>query len=1228
MDRKLALVAAVILAGLLAASVAEAVVYSLPVPAQFNVTQDTIRLNWTTADTGRQYEANITIWRNDTAIPALIAAVINNTHTVLRNYTQPGTENDWATGTSGYGSASCGSTGAQTPLFVKNGTDVRTNITIPLTTANENLTVLFSAARACPPGRYYGLLNVTNSTNATHYANITVIMDIPIDANNSLSTSGATNGVGQFRGKLDINESEDHRYYFNTSAIVNATSVTVNITWAGHTNDVDLFLFDENNVFLTGSSGRNLSETLTFMYPQAARMFNVRVYGNNTTSQIDYQGPGGFLIYGTLNATNASTSATLNRINFTGLAPSERHTVNIVLTNTGSINQTNVTEASELYLMQRFSSNAPTGAQNFTLRVPDFVTKIDARLNWTGGVNYTLRLIKPDGTLVGTSSNKSHLSNKTGSVSEEFVTFTPSGATIGFDDDGTWTVEVANNTAGPVLYNVTAKLFINASAWIMSNYTTRTFNQTGLTNNYGTHQINLTAQNDTLSGEVGGRLRYTSLSGAIHDIPLNSTVVTAELMVNSTYNRSTITITDNIGVNRTGLGSILLNISVNNTGNADLTFDARANSTGLNLTSNSSKFLDFSTTDPTGTLSANTGSNLNLTITADTLETLNTEGLYVGWVTLNDTGARPYQTFNLTVRVNLTSEIDVRVRDALHVGNNEIENVTQTNNITVAAEVFYKNGTEITDMINATGNFTVYIFEGNTSTRYPSSGTLNVTNESITSTDDVPLLQNGRYEFNATLPPDSARPGGYYSVFVGASDVRLGTTLKGNGTNSTIRVNNSGLYFVAIDSTSVTVADNSVAYFNFSVRNLGTFAPGGFINISTNSNLVITPDAENSTACTDGTKVGNGFRLESVTAANSIDPDGTEVCRLAFKLDPNNVTSSTSATLTISATGEAADYGDLSISLTITDADSSSSSSSSSSSDSSSDTTADEAAAEETAEEDVLDIASYPADVEIVQGGNKSVDIGVKNTGDTTQSGVELAVEGVDASWFGVDPESVDILADETVTFAVSYAIPADAAIGEHAITYKASNADNEGSVTATLTVQPSNETKAKIEATYAAKLQNITTVETRINDLSKRGYNLTEANATLAELKEKMRLAGEAIASGDYIEANALLAEADELLSKLHLQLAEAVPASGTSLLLIAGIVVAVAVGGLVVYMFLPPAKQATTVGGFTYGPPDGGSPLERAKQRLKALVEKIKQKLPKKKTGVTFNVPQGGQA
>ncbi len=253
---------------------------------------------------------------------------------------------------------------------------------------------------ACPPGRYWGMINVTNGSS-TNYANVTIVMDLPIVSANSFSSVA---GAGQLRGTLGTADKTYHSYYFNTSEVANATALTVSLD-----QDVDVFLFD-GGVFkaknILGTSGR-----MFYQYLPQNDMWEIRVFENSSSTTYS-----GTVAFSTLNATNVSDASQLSFINFGSKSPSDASTVGVRLENEANLTLSSVAQGAELYHNESYAGSSPG---NLSFRVPDFVTKVRAELKWSGSANYTLKLYKPDDTLAVTSDGNYLNANVSGSTQED-----------------------------------------------------------------------------------------------------------------------------------------------------------------------------------------------------------------------------------------------------------------------------------------------------------------------------------------------------------------------------------------------------------------------------------------------------------------------------------------------------------------------------------------------------------------------------------------------------------------------------------------------------------------------------------------------------------------------------------------------------------------------------------------------------------------------------------------
>lgn len=811
----------------------------------FNVTPDTLYLNWTT-----DYAGNITIQANSIVSYWFNVTVVNST--LNFNYTT---------------SESCQAFPCSN-LLVKNATGSEY-----ITTSNNitggntsNLTLIKTLANPFS-GRSRASIRIYNTSNSTENLNMTVFLDYPIQVN-------ALNGMGIFNGTLPINASAYHSFYFNTSSVPNATGVYINLT---SSQDVDLFLFDNSTTqVLKGKSinkDSNAEDILYNFLPANLGMWELRVYGNYT-SPITYNGN---LFFTTLNLTNASTGSTISSINFTVMNSSSTAQANITLKNEGNLTLTGVTETKSIYYVKRF-----TGSSNssFTFLVPDssIASRVKVSLNWTGGANYSLNLYKPDGTLVASSTNKYPFASVSGAESGEYNETT--NITAGY-----WTVEVRNNTStNNSPFDLTIKIYpTNSSSWFNSTYPTSgfTFNTTGSTNSTYTFQLNFIVQNTTLDGAYEGYVEYDDQNAAIL-VPIKVNITTPVLVVNQTVNSSTVRINENINASLTKI----LNITINNTGTVALSSIAATNSSSLNY---SSYHIDFVSIQSPSSLSAGSSSMVNISLNLSTNTTNNQPGVYKGWIFFNTSTSQypshPYD-FNLSIELNLTNSLNVTAKAVTenNLNPNVINVSTSAQNATVTLNLNYINGTQIT------GNFplSVYsydglrnitnirLYEGNASYWIPNStGPLTKTSLGVPENTSNP----GDYWFNITIP--ASQPGGLYEVHVNA--VTLDGTLSGESSNKVLVINDTGLYMSTSDSLSSTDTSTDV-YYNVTVKNFGPLAASSKTITFYDNNCSYVTATVYDDSCGGNTGYAytsislSGYNLTGCWVRWKIHPDGNGSC--------------------------------------------------------------------------------------------------------------------------------------------------------------------------------------------------------------------------------------------------------------------------------------------------------------------------------------------------------------
>lgn len=1162
---------------------------------QFNVTPSFVFLNWTNS-----YSSNITIAINSSF--GNITIELLNTTSASGNYSQ---SNSLTECQAGY------------KLFVKNATTGSfTSSTSPALngTNTTDMTLVDSSHLQCSAGRYWiEKFTARNTTWTNETANITVFIDIPISSTNNPSLQAYGNAT--FSGSLPANATNTtsyHSYYFNTSEIANATSLTINLTGWSSSQDADLFLFDDSGSLKEKSINKNTTESLTYSFlPSTPAMWEIRIYGNST-STIPYTG---YLMFTTLNTTNSSNQQ-ISSIDFGIVNASTSKQVNLTLRNEGNFSLSNVQESKELYYVKRFSDS---GNKNFTFLVPEpsIATKVKVALNWTGASNYSFNLYNSNGTLLANSVNKYVYANKTNAMQEE------QNETSDIVDATYWTVEVKNNSAITDTYTVNTFVYLNASSWLVSNFSSSgfTFNTTSQNNSVYGVQINLNVSNATLDGSYEGNLKYKDSRGGEIKIPITINVTSPMLVVTNDYpapatfsvlNSGTYRIDENYGSNLTRT----FNFKLNNTGIYDMIVNL-TNSPNLTCTSSSCSgdIANFTYSLPDIKISKNNYQTLSLSVS---FNSSNRVGTYEGSITINATNetvalsSHPYQTFTLNIKLNLTNRLYLNVSEIIAArGANILQNISTGENVTIKLNVFYINQTTEIITLNTSNFTTAWLQEKNVSGstgRIPTTGSLSIFN----GTNPIYTTSSPKYAINLSIPPN--QPGGQYEVHVIATHNRSDSrNFEGEGANiTTLIINNTGLYMSTSSSlSSVTVGSD--VYYNVSVKNFGPLASSTenvtFSDVGCNSTTITAYD---SGPFTCGTPNGNAFTTLGMSGYNNTG------CWFRWKVhgDANGTCSG----MYVKGGGYGWFNNITGLSITV----------------SSSTTTTTAAAPSLPAPGETaavapkhLDITSYPTMVLVTQGSTNSSIVTVKNINTTRGQDVKVIVESINSSWFSTTPALLTgMLPLNSTNFTVTFNVPTNAEVKDYSAKFTAVSNYANTSKTFTLRVLPRPETKAEINATLASLKLNMTGLWKEINQSAQKGVNVTFANTTLLQVKAKIEQAENYIKQGDYFSAKQLFETIKSLTDTARTQLNQAIqeneankwlklpgislPPGTLKYILIAGGIVAAII---LAYLFWPVKTEKPTVEKL-YIPKEEEKEKEDIVTRLKEKWENLsKQKQKEKK-------------
>lgn len=1176
----------------------------------FTVTPDNVSFNWT----------NGTI--NITANVDNITIVVGNSSTSIHsNYSQVNLYNPIdGTGINGvdsYGNltadnwALCFNTTTLNIMsfIVQNQTDDYVNNVTLNETGNYSLFNL-TPYMFCPPGRYWGNFTVYNASNASDYANITATVVIPISTDNTLNE---TTYSGFFKGQLLLYPDTYHSYYFNTS-LGNATGLTIKLN--GSYTDVDLFLFYENNTLISQSINRGSAdeEITDVKLPAADSRWEIRVYGNTSSSQ----GYNGWLFYTVLNVTNTTnTSETVSSLDFGTLNASNTKQLNFTLENEASLNLTGVGQSIEIHHVDRWtnSSNGYDSSMDFTdFFVPLFAQKIKVKLEWKfesgkNITNWTLELRNNTGGLISTSRNKYLNANATNGTRTEYIVYEGPFNTT----EGLWNISVINRTNGSLsLYNVTAYIWVNTSEWLnvtLSNgsaFTNIRFNATGEENASYNLTANLTIPNSSiLNGTYEGFIQYNNSGGWKLRLPVSFDVMAGMLSINNVFNESTYSIRGNIYLNHTRTA----NITFNNTGGYPIYYTNSTSNFTLYSVENSSYYINFTVDDwpgnPINDSSLN-GSNgtIDITFTLDTNLTGNNRGSYRGWIFFNTTNATsssqsyPYQTFNMSLEINLSDELNVNIVEIIPCSSvNVTENAT---NVTLKITVALLNSTIIsTD--NDLPDITNFNFSASNITNV--NVTINYTDltDSVIASGEfgagVPCSPTSNYcLINVTIPNGTV--GGTYNISI---PVRWNTSedfLRGVGVNSSFVVNDTGLNVTPVTLMSFSVNEMETTYFNASVTNYGPVAASGTVTMS-----VVSGGAHITSISYDeyGLNCITGKSGATFTMAIS----GNTVCWYQWKIVTKNVSADTGTTLKVTATGDNAFNNNLTgIILNILDVP----------------ITGDDGDGVDGTLPTItythtMSITGYRSVIYATLDTINSTTVTVRHTGNVSTMDVKLNVTSISNVIITVSPGSYTLSPNNNGVFGVTFNVSNSTTLGNHSGTFKAYESDdiyNYVTKSFTLVVLSTPEREGEINVSYEDHIidfENLTAEFERINatglvseaNITRVWVLINETNNTINDIRA-------AIESGDYATAESLLAELAGQLNRVRTELAaiqeEEETAAGefwTSVWVwvIVGIIIA-GVGGLLVYMLLPPG------GGYHIGygyKPRGEGLWIRIKNKLKRI-------------------------
>lgn len=1154
----------------------------------YTVTPDNIYLNWT-GDT-----INVTSNLNTSFY------TVNNMSTLI-NPVYFDEDKYSANDYSGYDSVKmlrCFNNGMT--FTVQNSTGSYTNVTVVLNQTNST-TMDVTTHQYCPPGYYAGKFNVTRN-GTTEYANITAYVNIPVNPQNTFNETGSRAFV---KGNMTADSNVIHKYYFNTSLVDNITGVTINLSWGDYSEDIGLYLFDSSGNLLERSLENHSRGEIYTNLPGTSDLWEIWIYGNVSSLQ-NYVAN---MYFTTLNVSDTdSPDQKITSLDFGNLDPEndESGSKNITLSNVDTKVWTGIKEISETYRVETWESKSQPGDYYFV--VPSYATKVKAKMEWTGETRWFISLNDSSGNFIGNSSKKYRPGSKTDTVQEEHVIYS------GSLNSGVWKLSVGNLSAiSDDKYNITVYVW-NPSGWVTSDFPSSfDFQSAGSANSMRNVSLRISLpESNFLNGTYEGFVEYYKPSGWTLQIPVSFSVKSGNLLVNDTFGSVTEIKYDNIGFNRLGSGVIQITLPINNTGGHDVYF---VSSTYDNALKKNPYYMNVSVDWPANPIPAGSSDTLKINISINTSNpgTANSPGLYTGWVRMNTTNSTNASSSSYPSKV-LTVNLNVDLASTLKVSVNSIkpdlvkDPSTNHTNMTLNISVKLANGTIVSteDYINQTNFYNVYLEEANTS--YKSSTTLgNLTNSEVGGPWSF-VCTSGYNEcrLNGTLAP--GKPGGRYYAH---ASVKLNTSVFGGtgtqltGTNRSYTktaINDEGLMITDYDD--IDVLEGYTKYYEITVTNFGPlggneirikFDKGDCPIIVSTKNSTCNDDDEYSSSTWEFDLSGYSsckmsWNVKGGTVSSDTDCDGVELQFVTNLSSDDNYYYYDNRTIDVDVANNATTGGDENGDV----APPLGCSSNSSCADDrwcddgvcvllscKSGWYADDHKCKEYEKE--LEITDYTSKIYIMQGGENSTQVTVKNTGDvtiTTKLNVSSNLTGLEMD---VSPSSYSLKSGKSGVFDIDFSVTNTTEVGYHKITLKAyakDYSDVYATKEITLGVSPLEETKREINETYDELKDLFVTIVSQFNQIPPTSAaNYTIANRTYHRLLNMLSDVEDKIKAGNYLDAYSILKDTNSSLASFRQEVEQLMVEMGqlpfgNVLMLVAILVVIVVIGGFLVYLLLPPKR------------------------------------------------------
>lgn len=184
----------------------------------------------------------------------------------------------------------------------------------------------------------------------------------------------------------------------------------------------------------------------------------------------------------------------------------------------------------------------------------------------------------------------------------------------------------------------------------------------------------------------------------------------------------------------------------------------------------------------------------------------------------------------------------------------------------------------------------------------------------------------------------------------------------------------------------------------------------------------------------------------------------------------------------------------------------------------------------------------YDKELIIFPGIPKVYQIKIKNSGDLILHNLNLYLQGIELSWFSIEPNLVNLTSNESTTFKINYSVPLSAEIKKYPVSILVKSDEVEKIIYNTLNVITILD-KTELENKLKNLEKEIADLEKEIVKLRDRGFPVDYLYTLLYNVKSKVILAKKELEIGNLIQASELIKQAEIIVDSIKKLISEITP-------------------------------------------------------------------------------------